>query len=43
MAHIILAKVWTRLPDVLSREEMALLLAQPGAETPADIRDSAML
>jgi len=43
MAHIVLAKVWTRLPDVLSREEMALLLAQPGAETPADIRDSAML
>jgi integrase/recombinase XerD len=43
MAHIVLAQVWTRLPDVLSREEMALLLAQPGAETPADIRDSAML
>ena len=43
MAHIVLAKTWTRLPDVLSREEMALLLAQPGAETPADIRDSAML
>ena len=43
VAHIVLAKVWIRLPDVLSREEMALLLAQPGAETPADIRDSAML
>lgn len=43
MAHIVLAKVWSRLPDVLSRDEMALLLAQPGAETPADIRDSAML
>jgi len=43
MAHIVLAKVWTRLPDVLSREEMALLLAQPGEETPAEIRDSAML
>jgi len=43
MAHIVLAKTWTRLPDVLSREEMALLLAQPGAKTPADIRDSAML
>jgi integrase/recombinase XerD len=43
MAHIVLAKTWTRLPNVLSREEMALLLAQPGAETPADIRDSAML
>ncbi len=43
VAHIVLAKVWTRLPDVLSRDEMALLLAQPGAGTPADIRDSAML
>jgi integrase/recombinase XerD len=43
VAHIALAKVWTRLPDVLSRDEMALLLAQPGAGTPADIRDSAML
>jgi integrase/recombinase XerD len=43
MAHIVLAKVWMRLPDVLSREEMILLLAQPGAETPAEIRDSAML
>ena len=43
MAHIVLAKVWTRLPDVLSREEMALLLVQPGEETPAEIRDSAML
>lgn len=43
MAHILLAKVWTRLPDVLSREEMVLLLEQPGAGTPAEIRDSAML
>ena len=43
MAHIVLAKVWTRLPDVLSREEMALLLVQPGEETPVEIRDSAML
>ena len=43
VAHIELARVWMRLPDVLSREEMVLLLAQPGAETPADIRDSAML
>ena len=43
VAHIELAKVWMRLPDVLSREEMKLLLAQPGAETPADFRDSAML
>ncbi len=43
VAHIELARVWMRLPDVLSREEMDLLLAQPGAATPADLRDSAML
>jgi integrase/recombinase XerD len=43
VAHIELARVWMRLPDVLSREEMDLLLAQPGAATPADCRDSAML
>ena len=43
MAHIALAKVWTRLPHVLSREEMALLLAQPGDATAAEIRDAAML
>ena len=43
VAHIELARVWMRLPDVLSREEMELLLAQPGAATPADCRDSAML
>jgi integrase/recombinase XerD len=43
VAHVELAKVWMRLPDVLSREEMELLLAQPKAATPAEIRDSAML
>jgi integrase/recombinase XerD len=43
VAHIELARVWMRLPDVLSREEMERLLAQPGAATPADVRDSAML
>ena len=43
VAHIELARVWMRLPDVLSREEMDLLLAQPGAATPADLRDAAML
>jgi integrase/recombinase XerD len=43
MAHIELARVWMRLPDVLSREEMNLLLAQPGDATPADCRDGAML
>jgi integrase/recombinase XerD len=43
VAHIELARVWMRLPDVMSREEMELLLAQPGAATPTDCRDSAML
>jgi integrase/recombinase XerD len=43
MAHIELTKAWMRLPDVLSREEMGLLLAQPGAATPVDLRDNAML
>lgn len=43
VAHIGLARVWMHLPDVLSREEMALLLAQPGTATPIALRDSAML
>ncbi len=43
VAHIELARVWMRLPDVLSREEMNLLLAQPSEATPADCRDGAML
>ena len=43
VSHIELAKVWMRIPDVLSRKEMAYLLAQPGSGTPAEVRDSAML
>ena len=43
VAHIELARVWMRLPDVLSREEMSLLLTQPGSATPAAVRDAAML
>jgi integrase/recombinase XerD len=43
VAHIELARVWMRLPDVLSREEMDLLLAQPDATTPAHLRDASML
>ncbi|MCL5807118.1 MAG: site-specific tyrosine recombinase XerD [Deltaproteobacteria bacterium] len=43
VAHIELARVWTHLPDVLSREEMSLLLTQPGSATPAAVRDAAML
>jgi integrase/recombinase XerD len=43
VANIELAKVWTRLPDTLSQEEMNLLLAQPGIKTPAAVRDTAMM
>ena len=43
VAHIELARVWMRLPDVLSRDDMKRLLIQPGSLTPAAIRDSAML
>ena len=43
VAHIELARVWMRLPDVLSREEMSHLLAQPGTATPSGCRDGAML
>lgn len=43
LAHVELAKVWMRLPDTLSREEMNLILNQPGDETPRAIRDRAML
>ena len=43
VAHIELAKVWIHLPDVLSREEMNRILAQPGSATAAALRDAAML
>jgi len=43
LANIDLAKVWMRLPDTISREEMNLILAQPGVQTAAALRDSAML
>lgn len=43
VAPIELAKVWMRLPDTLSRDEMALLLKQPGMKTPLAMRDTAML
>jgi len=43
VANIGLAKVWTRLLDTLSEEEMNLLLAQPGAKNPTAIRDTAMM
>jgi integrase/recombinase XerD len=43
VANIGLAKVWARLPDTLSKEEMNLLLAQPGMKNSAAIRDTAMM
>ncbi len=43
VARIELGRAWMRLPDVLGREEMNLLLAQPGEETPTECRDGAML
>ncbi|HPK53602.1 MAG TPA: site-specific integrase, partial [Smithellaceae bacterium] len=43
LANIDLAKVWMRLPDTISKEEMNLILAQPGAQTAAALRDGAML
>ncbi len=43
LADIELAKVWMRLPDTISKEEMQLILAQPGDKTPAALRDTAML
>lgn len=41
--HIELAKVWMRLPDTVSKEEMVLMLSQPGDQTPSALRDSAIL
>ena len=43
LANIEPARVWMRLPDTLSKEEMTLILKQPGDQTPAALRDSAML
>jgi len=43
VASIELAKVWMHLPDTLSREEMSLLLKQPGTSKPLAVRDTAML
>ena len=43
VAHIDLAKVWFRLPDTLSRDEMNTLLQVPGAATPLAVRDTAMM
>ena len=43
LTNIDLAKVWMRLPDTISKEEMNVILIQPGNSTAATVRDSAML
>lgn len=43
LTHIELAKVWMKLPDIISKDEMKLILQQPGDQTIFAIRDSAML
>jgi integrase/recombinase XerD len=43
VANIGLAKVWARLPDTLSKEEMNLLIAQPGMNGSTAVRDTAMM
>ena len=43
LTNIDLAKVWMRLPDTISKEEMNVILIQPGILTPAAMRDTAML
>jgi integrase/recombinase XerD len=43
VALIELSKAWMRLPDTLTIQEMERLIAEPGKETPAGLRDTAML
>jgi integrase/recombinase XerD len=43
LANIELAKVWMKLPDTISKEEMRAILDQPGTQTTAAIRNNAML
>lgn len=43
LANIELAKVWMKLPDTISKEEMKTILAQPGDQTITAIRNTAML
>ena len=43
LANIELAKVWMKLPDTISKEEMKAILAQPGNQTTPAIRNTAML
>lgn len=43
LADIRHGKVWMSLPDTLSRQEMELLIRQPGLGSPEAVRDTAML
>jgi integrase/recombinase XerD len=43
VSHIELSKVWMRLPDTVSREDMNALLTAPGTRTPLSVRDTAIL
>ena len=43
LAHIELAKVWMKLPETISKEEMKTILAQSGNRNNAAIRNTAML
>lgn len=43
LANIELAKVWMKLPDTISKEEMKNILEQPGDQNDASIRNTAML
>jgi integrase/recombinase XerD len=43
VSNIDLAKVWMRLPDTLSREEVNILLEKPDLKTLLGVRDAAML
>ena len=43
LANIGAAKIWMRLPDTVSREEMNMLLDSPGIATKSALRDTAML
>ncbi len=43
LANIELAKVWMKLPDTISKEEMRLILEQPGDQNVSAIRNTAML
>ena len=43
LANIELAKVWMKLPDTVSKEEMTAILAQPGTQSTPAIRNTAML